>query len=176
MIQFSPSVKKFFISLVLSIKSMVSISGRLSTHSHEMFFHKSTTSLLVSLLIFQQLRYNLLGRVLSKLNCGRSWHFLLHSVIRMIYLLFFLSEALWCCSFHSSSRIVRIMFFVLIHLTGVVSESILVPWAFDSFHFQSERCRNWSLSFLVHLVSTGVLACTSYPLHPFSYVFQPIRF
>ena len=31
------SVKKFFISLVLSIKSMVSISGRLSPHSLEMF-------------------------------------------------------------------------------------------------------------------------------------------
>ena len=31
------SVKKFFISLVLSIKSMVSISGRLSPHGLEMF-------------------------------------------------------------------------------------------------------------------------------------------
>ena len=38
MIQFSLliSVNKFFISLVLSIKSMVSISGRLSPHSLEM--------------------------------------------------------------------------------------------------------------------------------------------
>ena len=33
-----------------------------------------------------------------------------------------------------------------------------------AFHFQPECYRNWSLSFLVHLVSTGVLACTSRPL------------
>ena len=32
----------------------------------------------------------------------------------------FVMEALWCCSFHSSSRIVKIMFFLfLIHSTGV---------------------------------------------------------
>ena len=40
-------------------------------------FHKPTTSLFFSLLVFQQLRINLLGRVLSKLICGRNCHFLL---------------------------------------------------------------------------------------------------
>ena len=84
-------------------------------------FHKPTTSLFFSLLVFQQLRSNLLGRVLSKIICGRSWHFLLHSFISMIYLLLFLPESLWCCSLRSSSRIVKIVFFsLLIHLTGVL--------------------------------------------------------
>ena len=74
-------------------------------------FHKPTTSLFFSLLVFQQLCYNLLGRVLSKLFCGRSWHFLLHSFIPMIYLLFFIPAALSCCSSLSSSQVVRIVFF-----------------------------------------------------------------
>ena len=47
-------------------------------------FHKPTTSLFVPLLVFQQLRYNLLGRVLSKIICGRSWHFLLRPFIPTI--------------------------------------------------------------------------------------------
>ena len=74
-------------------------------------FHKPTTSLSFCCWFFQQLHSNLLGRVLSKIICGRSWHFLLHSFIPMIYLLFLLPEAWWCCSLHSSSRIVRIVFF-----------------------------------------------------------------
>ena len=74
-------------------QAIVFISGRFSPQVLRCF-HKPTTSLFFSLLVFQQLRYNLLGRVLSKLSCGRSWHFLLHSVIQMTYLLFFLLEAL----------------------------------------------------------------------------------
>ena len=38
---------------------------------------------------------------------------------------------------------------------------------FFTFLFRLECYHNWSLSFLVHLVSTGVLACTSCPLQPF---------
>ena len=60
------------------------------------------------------------ARMLSKLICGRSWHFILHYVIPMIYLLFFLPKALWCCSLHSSSRIEDHVLFVLIHSTGVL--------------------------------------------------------
>ena len=92
-------------------QAIVFVSGRLWPHSFEMFFHKPTTNLFVSLLVFQQLHYNLLGRVLSKFTCGKSCHFLLHSFIPAIYLLFFLPKALWCCSFHSSFRIVKIMSF-----------------------------------------------------------------
>ena len=91
-------------------QAIIFVSGRISPQVLRCF-HKPTTSLFFSLLVFQQPRYNLLGKVLSKLICGRSWHFLLHSVIPMVYLLFFLPEALWCCSFHSSSWIVRIVFF-----------------------------------------------------------------
>ena len=99
-------------------------SGRILPQFWEAF-HKPTTSLFVSLLVFQQPCYNLLGRVLSKLICGRSWHFLLHSVIPMIYLLFFLPEALWCCSLHSSSRFEDRALSMLIHLTGVLCLSFL---------------------------------------------------
>ena len=94
-------------------------SGRISPQFWEVF-HRPTTSLFVSLLVFHQLRYNLLGRVLSKLICGRSWHFLLHSVIPMIYLLFFLPEALWCSLFTHHLDCEDRVLFVLIHLTGVL--------------------------------------------------------
>ena len=50
-------------------------------------------------------------------------------------------------------------------LTGVSSKCFhFAKFIFYSFHFQPECCRNCSLSFLVHLVSTGVLACSSRPL------------
>ena len=50
-------------------------------------------------------------------------------------------------------------------LTGVSSKCFhIAKLIFFSFHFQPKCYRNWSLSFLVHLVSTGVLACTSRPL------------
>ena len=116
-------------------------SGRISPQFWEVF-HKPTTSLFVSLLVFQQLRYNLLGRVLSKFFYGRSWHFLLHSFIPMIYLLFFLPGPLWCCSLHSSSRIEDHVLFVLIHLTEVLCHLFKF---FSSYQ-------------VLHLFSTGVLS------------------
>ena len=64
--------------------------------------------------------------------------------------------------FNPSSRFVKDhVLFMPIHLTGV-----LCPFAQVLF----------ALSFLVHLVLTGVLACTSCPLKPFSCVFQPTGF
>ena len=44
-------------------------------------FHKPTTSLFFSLLVFQQPRCNHLGRVLSKLICGTRCHFILRPFI-----------------------------------------------------------------------------------------------
>ena len=103
---------------------------------------------MLSLLVFQQLRYNLLGRVLSKLICGRSWHFLLHSVIPMIYLLFFLPEALWCCSFHSIiSNCEDHVLFVLIHLTGVSCPFFQVLFIFSSFASLFNRIAVWNPSY-----------------------------
>ena len=68
---------------------------------------------------FQQLRYNLLGRMLSKLICGRSCHFLLHSLFQgSIFYYLFLPEALWCCSLHSSSRFVRTVFFSCLSISN----------------------------------------------------------
>ena len=80
--------------------------------------------------------------MLSKLICGPSWHFLLHSVIPIIYLLFFLPVALWCCYLHSSSPIEDRVLFMLIHLTGV---------SCPLFKFFS----SYQVS---HLFSTGVLS------------------
>ena len=130
---------KFLVSLFISIQSIVYVSGRILPHNFEKF---PTTSLFVSLLVFQQLRSNLLGRVLSKLICGRSWHFLLQYVIPMIYLLFFLPEALWCCSLHSSSRIEDHVLFMHIQITEVLCHLFKF---FSSYQ-------------VLHLFSTGVLS------------------
>ena len=54
--------KKFFISLVLSIIYLFFSSGRISPQFWEVF-HKPTTSLLFSLLVFQQLHSTLLLRM-----------------------------------------------------------------------------------------------------------------
>ena len=101
-------------------QSIVSVSGQLSPHHFEMFAISPQQACAFRCWFSNNSVQFFFARMLSKFICGRSWHFLLHSIIPMIYLLFFLLEALWCCSFHSSSRIVRIMFFVLIHLTGVL--------------------------------------------------------
>ena len=130
-------------------------SGRISPQFWEVF-HKPTTSLFVLLLVFQRLRHNLLERVLSKLICGRSWHFLLHSVIPMIYLLFFLPETLWCCSLHSSSHIEDHVLFVHIHLTEVLCHLFKF---FSSYQ-------------VLHLFSTGVLSEFDLPCSLFI-LFQP---
>ena len=109
---FSYPLGKISFHLFVDLKqAFVFGSGRISPQFWEVF-HKPTTSLFVSLLFFfQQFRSNLLGRVLSKLIRGRSWHFLLHSVIPMIYLLFFLPEALWRCALHPSRRFVKFKLF-----------------------------------------------------------------
>ena len=110
--KFSPilSVKEVFISSLISSKQLFpSVAG-----CHLIMlrcFHKPTTNLFFSLLVFQQLYSNLRARMPSKFNCGRSWHFLLHSFIPMVYLIFVLPEALWCSALHKSPRFVRIMFF-----------------------------------------------------------------
>ena len=64
----------------------------------------------------------------------------------------------------------------LIHLTGVSSKSFhFAKFIFYSFHFQPECCRNCSLSFLVHLVSTGVLLPAFFRSHSLLFPFQPER-
>ena len=77
--KFSPilSAKAVFISSLISNKQLFFVSGTISLQALRCF-HKPTTSLFVSLLVSQQLRYNLFGRVFSKLIWGTSWHFLLH--------------------------------------------------------------------------------------------------
>ena len=58
--------RSFFISYLISSKQLFFVSGRISPQVLKCF-NKPTTSLFVSLLVFQQPRCNLLGRVLSKL-------------------------------------------------------------------------------------------------------------
>ena len=97
MIKFSPSHlgEEVFFSLLISIQSTVSVVAEFRLY-FEKFFHKPTTSLFVSLLVFfQQFCSNLLGRVLSKIIGGRSWHFLLHSLFQgSIFYYLFLLEAI----------------------------------------------------------------------------------
>ena len=65
----------------------------------------------------------------------------------------------------SLSCVNRSVVAIIPHLTGVSSKCFhFAKFIFHAFHFQTECCRNCSLSFLVHLVSTGVLAYTSCPL------------
>ena len=85
---------KFLASLFISIQSIVSVSGRTSPQFWDVF-HKPTTSLLFSLLVFQQLRSTLLLKMLFKLNWDRRCCFLLHSFDSILT---FVPEALWCCS------------------------------------------------------------------------------
>ena len=95
MIKFFPSHlgEEVFISLLISIQSTVSVVAEFRLYL-EKFSISPLQAYSFRCWFFQQLRFNLLGRVLSKLFCGRSWHFLLHSLIPMIYLQFFLPEAL----------------------------------------------------------------------------------
>ena len=100
-------------------QAIVSVSGRLSPHNFEMFSISPLQACAFRCWFSNNSVQFFFARMLSKLICGRSWHFLLHSVIPMIYLLLFLSEALWCCSFQSSSWFMKIIIFPLfILLTG----------------------------------------------------------
>ena len=107
---FSSRCRSFHLFVDLK-QAIVSVSGRLSPHNFEMFSISPLQACAFRCWFSNNSVQFLFARMLSKLICGRSWHFLLHSVIPMIYLLFFLPKALWCCSLHSSSRIVRNVFF-----------------------------------------------------------------
>ena len=76
---YPPGEISFFASLLISIPTIDFVSGWFSPQMLRCF-HKPTTNLLFSLLVFQQLCSNLLARMLSKFNCGRSCHFLLRSL------------------------------------------------------------------------------------------------
>ena len=117
-------------------QAIVSVSGRLSPHNFEMFSISPLQACAFRCWFSNNSVQFFFARMLSKLICGRSWHFLLHSVIPMIYLLLFLSEALWRCSFSLtiSIREDRVLF-LLIHLTGVscFHSSSLILSSFPSF-------------------------------------------
>ena len=82
---FSYPLGKSSFHLFFDLKqAIVSVSGRLSPHNFEMFSISPLQAYSFRCWFFQQLRYNLLGRVLSKIICGRSWHFLLRSFIPTI--------------------------------------------------------------------------------------------
>ena len=99
---------------------IVSVSGRLSPHHFEMFAISPQQACAFRCWFSNNSVQFFFARMLSKLICGKSWHFLLHYVIPMIYLLFFISEALWGCSrWPIISFCQDHVFFLLIHLTGV---------------------------------------------------------
>ena len=159
-------------------------------------FHKSTTSLFFSLLVFQQLRSILLFKeALSNsivievvVLFSVSWF---HSFICPEGIVMFssthhlvLPRSYSFLAYPFNRSVVWNLSYPLCHFS-IVPEAVccgfhqvsshLVKFIFYAFLFQPECCHNWSLSFLVHIISTGVLACTSCPLQPFPYVFQPTR-
>ena len=107
---------------------------------------------------FQQLRYNLLGRMLSKLICGRSCHFLLRYLIPTIYLLFVRPGGI-VMLLSSTNHLVlsrSCNFSFLIRLAGVscFHSSSLILSSFASF---LNRSAVWNLSYpLCHsFISSG---------------------
>ena len=86
----SPRRKKISI-FFLAPNQIFSVSGRLSPHNFEMYSVRPYQAYSFSLLVFQQLRSTLLLKMPFQAFCGISWHFLLHSPISIIYLLFFRS-------------------------------------------------------------------------------------
>ena len=108
-------------------------------------FHKPTSSFSFSLLGFQQLRSTLLLNMLFKIIWGRRYCFLLHSFHSKLS---FLPEALWCCSFHPSSRFVKDhVLFMPIHLTRVLCHFAQVLFALSSLSSLFNRSAVWDLSY-----------------------------
>ena len=106
------SVKEVFHLFVDLKQEIVSVSGRLSPHNFEMFSVSPQQACAFRCWFSNNSVKSYFARVLSKLICGRSWHFsspFFFSQESSFYS--FVPEALWCCSLHSSSWIVRIVFF-----------------------------------------------------------------
>ena len=140
--------------------NLVPVSGRLSPHNLEMFSHKPTTSLLFSLLVFQQLRSTILLRMPFQ---AQLWHKLAFSS-PFFYFNYLFSISSFRRLLLSSTHLLVLSgscsFFLLIHITGVLCPLLKFFSPYEVFH----------------LVSTGVFGCTSCPLQPFSHVFQPTMF
>ena len=117
------SVKEVFHLFVDLKQAIVSVSGWLSPHNFEMFSISPQQSCAFRCWFSNNSVQFFFARMFSKLICGRSWHFLLHSFISIINLLFLSpgGSVLW---FHEVS-------------------SHLIKFLFNSFSFQSECCPNY---------------------------------
>ena len=103
-------VEEVFISSLISSKQLFFVSGRISPQVLRCF-HKPTTSLFFSLLVFQQLRSIPLVRMLFKFNCGRSCLFLLRFFSFQLSSFYSLFRRRCVVShFNQSSRFLKIMF------------------------------------------------------------------
>ena len=132
-------------------------SGRLSPHHFEMFAISPQQACAFRCWFSNNSAQFFFARMLSKLICGRSWHFLLHSVIPMIYLLLFLPEALCCCSLHPFNRSVVSSLQVLssyqvlpLFSTWVLSEILLTHYVIFSIVPEAVCC--WFHQVSSHLV------------------------
>ena len=150
-------VEEVFISSLISSKQLFpSVAG-----CHLIMlrcFHKPTTSLFFSLLVFQQLRFILLLRMLPKFNCGRSYHFLLRSLIPTIHFLFVRPGGI-VMLLSSTNHLVlsrSCNFSFLVRLVGVscFHSSSLILSSFVSF---LNRSAVWNISYpLCHsFISSG---------------------
>jgi len=99
MVLINDPISSFILSGAISFSSPCSyqsnsfpVSGRLSPHSLEMLSISPQQACASRLWFSNNSVRFFFARMLSELICGRSWHFLLHSFISMIYLLLFISS------------------------------------------------------------------------------------
>ena len=121
----------------------------------------------------------LLLRIPFQALCGRSWHCLLQSFIPMIYLLFFIPEALCCCSLRPIFLFCQDhVIFVVIHLTRVLCNLFKFFSSYQVLHlFSTGVLSEFVLPcFLVYLLSTRVVPIPSCPLYSSFIALQPPRF
>ena len=148
---------KFLVSLFISIQSIVSVSGRISPHSFEMF----------SISPLQPCSFRCWfpnNSVITFLEGCFPSSFVAEVVIFFSILYsndlssIFLSEALWCCSLHSSSRFVRTVFFSCLSISNrSVVPSFQVLSILSSFASLLNRSAVWNLSYtLCHSFNSSV--------------------
>ena len=152
-----PVVRVSHFLVDINSNPLFSVSGRILPHVLRSFSISPLQAYSFRCWFFQQLRSNLLGRVLSKIICGRSCHFLLHPFIPTIQLLFFHSGGIVMllsspitlfCQDHVlflAYPFNRSVVSIIPHLTGVSSKCFhFAKFMFYSFHVQPECCPNSS--------------------------------
>ena len=154
LLHLSSQWNKFLVSLFISIQSIVSVSGRISPHSFEMF---SISPLQPCSFCCWFSNNSVLASVVTVLSQDIVFLRSLHSILT------FVPEALWCSSFQPIISFCQRSWsfhaypFNLSDVSSWQVSSHLVKIMFNSFHLQSECCPNYIILIPSYLVLTGVL-------------------